>query len=368
MKISQTFALIAFGAALVLGDADARHHKKTSTPAATTEAPVATTEAPVVTTATPTATTEEPVVGTVAPADTSDASDSTSTVSTATTSLASTAATTSSSSSSEHATFGTITSGDAECVVGDPADGYISTDDVDWIWTNRMAADVVVSKALIFDQIYANNGSLNYCVRWDSNDSLPLTTASKFQSALERQYKAWNHWLIGYDCWPFDTISINMVGIAVTDASLLDWTDDSLGKIYVGDLDSDGVPMCDQTCYKHLNGGLNDDTDECSGTPWDLALWPKQGLEGGFGSWWGEEINEDNFLENIDDEELQILSHEIGHGFGLPDFYDDTDFPDSDPTDFPKCIMEAGASEIVTEGDGWMLRRAWENVSSRYFD
>jgi len=352
MKILQTLVLVAAGAVLLFEDVEASHSKTTKAPKVKkTKAPKVTkTAVPTVTpTTTPVATTTTPVPTTTTPAVVTASLTSSTTASTAT-----------------HATFGTVTSGSATCVVGDPAE-YISTSDINWIYTNRMATDVVASKALIFDQIHANKGSLDYCVRWDSTDKLSLETAKKFQSALERQYKAWNNWLIGYDCWPYDEIKINMVGVAVRDASLLDWTDDSLGKIYVGDLDADGVPQCPNACYKHLNGGLHDDTTECSGTAFDLTLWPTLGLEGGFGSWWGENINAQNFLENIDEEELQILSHEIGHGFGLPDFYDNVDFPDSDPTDFPKCIMEAGASMTVTPGDGWMLRRAWENVKPRYF-
>lgn len=230
--------------------------------------------------------------------------------------------------------------------------------------------DVPGTNCWIFDQIQLNKGSLDYCVRWDSNDTLALTTASKFADALKRQYKAWNYWLVGYDCWQFDEIDINIVGIAVTDASLLDWTDDSLGTIYVGELDSDGIPQCPDTCYKHLGGAYDADTSSCTGTPFDLSLWPttRLGDVGGYGSWWGQEVVASSLIDNLDEDEIQILSHEIGHGFGLPDFYDDTDFPDSDPSDFPKCIMQAGASTTVTEGDGWMLRRAWQNISSRYID
>ncbi|OWZ12120.1 Neutral zinc metallopeptidase [Phytophthora megakarya] len=68
-------------------------------------------------------------------------------------------------------------------------------------------------------------------------------------------------------------------------------------------------------------------------------------------------------LSMIDNDELTIIAHEIGHGFGLPDFYEKADMPS---TDFPACIMEAGRSMTVTEGDGWMLRRVLEHLKSRY--
>ncbi|GMF65411.1 unnamed protein product [Phytophthora lilii] len=78
------------------------------------------------------------------------------------------------------------------------------------------------------------------------------SVAAKFEDMLRRQFQLWNHWLIGYDCWPYEQIDIKVVGFAVRDASLLDWNDDSLGKIYEGVLDQNGVPQCPDECYKHL--------------------------------------------------------------------------------------------------------------------
>ncbi|KAE8875542.1 hypothetical protein PF005_g13269 [Phytophthora fragariae] len=156
-----------------------------------------------------------------------------------------------------------------------------------------------------------------------------------------------------------------MVGFAVKDASLLDWADDSLGKIYEGDLDSEGVPQCPQTCYRFFDNAPQTwtDTTGCKGEPFDLSLWPKQGLEGGFGYDWGQEVNLENMLQTIDEEQLTIVSHEIGQGFGLPDFYETTDQPNAQ---WPKCIMMAGSSMTVTDSGGWMLRRAYEHIRSRY--
>ncbi|KAL4086504.1 hypothetical protein PRIC1_014207 [Phytophthora ramorum] len=278
-----------------------------------------------------------------------------------------------STSSGNHATFGTVTSKSGECVIGNP-NAYVSTADIDWIWKNRIGPDaptrdanwnVADNKNWIMDHIVHNKGSLNYCVRWDSTKKLSKTVASKFKAMLERQYAAWNEWLIGYGCWPYDEIKVNLVGFAVKDASLLDWTDDSLGTITVGDLDSDGVPQCDQSCYRFYDVGLQTwtDTSSCKGEPFDLSLWPKQGLEGGFGYDWGQEVNLENMLSTVDEDQLVIVAHEIGHGFGLPDFYEDADKPNAQ---WPNCIMMAGSSMTVTPSDGWMLRRVLEHIKSRY--
>ncbi|KAH7484547.1 hypothetical protein KRP22_005712 [Phytophthora ramorum] len=269
---------------------------------------------------------------------------------------------TTSNSTGEHATFGDITSGSDKCVVGNP-NAYISTKYVDWVWQQRMSKYVPDFKNYIFDQLVTNKGSLTYCVRWDSTNKLSKSVASKFEAMLNRQFKAWNEWLIGYDCWPFEQIDVKIVGWATRDASLFDWSDDSLGTIYTTEKDADGVPQCPDACYKHTDFAANADTSACKGEPFDMSLWPTLGQGGGAGGDWGQRVDADNMLATIDGEELTIVAHEIGHGFGLPDFYETTDKP---AQDFPVCIMEAGSSPTITPGDGWMLRRVLEHVKSRY--
>ncbi|OWZ12121.1 Neutral zinc metallopeptidase [Phytophthora megakarya] len=272
------------------------------------------------------------------------------------------------------ATFGDITSGSNKCIVGKPNE-YVSSDVVDWIWENRIGPNadlkvssnknVMLNKNWIFDHLVKNQGSLNYCVRWDGTTKLTKSVAAKFEAMLTRQYKEWNKWLIGYDCWPYNEIKIKVVGFAVRDAKLLDWSDDSLGKIYEGELDPDGVPMCTQSCYRFYDQGINgwSDTSACTAQPYDISLWPHEGLDGGMGYDWGQEVNMENMLASLDSEVSTIVAHEIGHGFGLPDFYEKINQP---PSGLPACIMDAGASMSVTPADGWMLRRVLENVKSRY--
>ncbi|TMW66822.1 hypothetical protein Poli38472_011938 [Pythium oligandrum] len=248
-----------------------------------------------------------------------------------------------------------------KCVTGDPTT-YISKAYVDWIYKNRMQ-HVPDFKNFIFDQLMNNNGKLSYCVRWDSKNKLSKATASKFQKMLETQYKQWNKWLVGYGCWPFDSIQVEMVGVAVRDKALLDWSDDSLGPIYSGVVDADGVPMCPEACYKHRNFEKLSDTSTCTGKPFDISLWPTQNMGGGAGGDWGQRVDEANMISQLDADSSVIVAHEIGHGFGLPDFYQESEKPG---LDMPKMIMEAGASMSVTDGDGWILRRAWEVVRLRY--
>lgn len=61
-------------------------------------------------------------------------------------------------------------------------------------------------------------------------------------------------------------------------------------------------------------------------------------------------LGPDYMLNNLDTDNIHILLHEMGHGFGLLDFYD---WVPSGQTSF---IMRAGSAMEITEFDAWMLR------------
>ena len=63
---------------------------------------------------------------------------------------------------------------------------------------------------------------------------------------------------------------------------------------------------------------------------------------------------------------FHVLVHEIGHGFGITDFYggegESNGFP---PGGFPgngSSIMMAGSSTEITDFDAWMLRYMWSQI------
>ncbi|KAG6947974.1 hypothetical protein JG688_00015304 [Phytophthora aleatoria] len=228
-------------------------------------------------------------------------------------------------SSASHAPFETITSKPGECVVGSP-NTYVSAEDL-------------------------------------ANKKLTKEIAAKLQPMLTRQHTAWNRWIIGYDCWPYYDIKVNVVGIAVKDKSVLGWSDDSLGKIYVGDLDKDGSPQCPENCYRAADSysGKWSESSGCDGKPFDISLWPTQDLGGGWGTYWGQQVDLDNMLLYLNENELEIVSHEMGHGFGLPDF-DQQPKPDN----FKPYIMDAMPSSTVRDTDGWLLCRVLENKKHNY--
>ena len=66
-------------------------------------------------------------------------------------------------------------------------------------------------------------------------------------------------------------------------------------------------------------------------------------------------------MGNLNSENIHVLLHEIGHTYGLDDFYD------WDPLDGRQgFLMRAGSATAITEFDGWMLRDFWRHLKSRY--
>ncbi|KAE9093493.1 hypothetical protein PF006_g24424 [Phytophthora fragariae] len=306
-------------------------------------------------------------------------------------------------STAAHAPFGNIKSKPGACVVSDPKT-YISPKDLQWVWDNRMKSEVGAYDNWVMDHLVANKGTINYCVRCDSQQSkLSKAQAAKFQAMLTRQqlrlhfavYKTgsrpqgtrpargwrvplrrrlhlqdqhalWNRWLIGYNCWPYNEIKVNIVGWAAREASDLGWSDGSLGKIYIGDLDQDGAPQCPENCYRSVDGspGGWSESSGCDGKPFDISLWPKQAMAAGLGGLGTSnfiQVDLNDMLEHIDDNELTIVAHEMGHSFGLSDFYEQPK-----PANFKPCLMDALTSDALRDTDGWMLRRVLDNKKSKY--
>lgn len=248
---------------------------------------------------------------------------------------------------------------------------------IEWVYKNRMVKEGSVSRRnTIFDQIYAGNGTLNYVVRWQSKEKLTLEARKKMESMISRQINNWAQYLVGYDGWPYDHITVKIVGWAVTDSSIIEdkqsdeivYIDCSYDSLSEGSSIPSQLPNAPSAIsrfdhFEDSNYSYPDGLDK----RFDMYLWGTTGFNGGAGGDWGQRMSEEYILSQLDSNEVHILEHEIGHGFGLPDFYEEADRPSGG---FPtNTIMWAGDSMSITSWDYWMLRYTWSQLnddSSRF--
>jgi hypothetical protein len=210
-----------------------------------------------------------------------------------------------------------------------------------------------------WDQIMATGGKINYCVRWDSQNTVTVQTRDAIEAKLQQQYDVWFDQMAGFSEFPFDQIDVNVVGWAARDRNLLQWNDTSV-DVYIGDI-RENAPQCAEACgrFFHQDGNYS----QCPGGAshhYDQSLWLTQGMGGGAGGDWGQRMGQEYFVNSLNSNQITIYLHELGHTFGLDDFYDWT------PTGQCCFIMNAGSSATVTEFDVWMLRDWWRHLKSRY--
>jgi hypothetical protein len=214
-----------------------------------------------------------------------------------------------------------------------------------------------------WDQIMANRGYVNYCVRWDSNAPVSAALRDQIHASLTRQFTKWMSVMVengqGWENWPYTNVPVRVVGWAVRNRSTLQWTDNSV-DIYVNDI-NENAPQCSRACgrFFHQDGNYS----QCPGgvaRHYDMSLWLTQGMGGGAGGDWGQRMGSEYFVNNLNANNIHIYLHEVGHTFGLDDFYDWT------PTGQCCFLMKAGSAAQITEFDKWMFRDWWRHLKSRY--
>ncbi|MGW2885535.1 hypothetical protein ACWDDN_09300 [Streptomyces griseoruber] len=215
-----------------------------------------------------------------------------------------------------------------------------------------------------WDQVMANRGSINYCVRWESDAPVSTALRDRIHTALKKQFAKWmaaqTENSRAYNNWPYTTVPVNIVGWAVKNRSTLQWTDTSV-DVYTNVLDSAGAPQCAPDCgrFFHQDGNYS----RCPGGTarhYDQSLWLTKGFQGGAGGDWGQRVGQEYFTSALGQEDIHIYLHEVGHTFGLDDFYDWT------PTGQCCFLMNAGTATRITDFDKWMLRDFWRHLKSRY--
>jgi hypothetical protein len=210
-----------------------------------------------------------------------------------------------------------------------------------------------------WDQVFANGGYINYCVRWDSSAPVSAALRDNIHAALQRQFKKWMDVMVGHNNWPYTEVPVKVVGWAVRDRNTLQWSDNSV-DIYVNNI-RENAPQCSEPCGRFFNQGGQ--YPNCPGGPshhYDMSLWLTAGFGGGAGGDWGQRVGSEYFTGNLNAANMHIFLHEVGHTFGLDDFYDWT------PTGQCCFLMKAGSASQITEFDTWMFRDWWRHLKSRY--
>lgn len=267
--------------------------------------------------------------------------------------------------------------------ISDMPSDFVSA--ADWIWTNRIEREGSTTRRnTIFDMIVAGKGTINYVVKWQSYRTVTYEQRQKFETMLSECINGWNDWLAGYENWPYDHIDVNIVGWAVIDKnSLLDLHDDEVvytdTKYYDSQYDTsngrDTIPdkepyaPSEISRFDHFTeknyqypGGLD--------KRFDMYMWATQGFPdiGGCGGDWGQRLSDTAYLNMIDGSGIHVLEHEIGHGFGMTDFYGgEGEIDGFPPGGFPggeNSLMMAGSAAKITNFDGWMLRYMWTKIKN----
>ncbi|KAL3658582.1 hypothetical protein V7S43_016466 [Phytophthora oleae] len=179
------------------------------------------------------------------------------------------------------ATFGDITSGTDKCVVGTPTSTSPPTL---WIGSGRTECG---PQGQIQQERYEQQ----------ELDPRPPCEEPGLTQLLRplgchvgSPVQGLNKWLVGYDCWPYNDIKVNIVGWATRDASLFEWTDDwSMGATSM------------QTVCRSAPSPVTASTM--------LGSVAGPGLDGGMGYDWGQEVNMENMMATLDDEELTVVAH-----------------------------------------------------------
>jgi hypothetical protein len=196
---------------------------------------------------------------------------------------------------------------------------------------------------LALDMIMRRDGALTYCVRYNSSEPVSLEQRDGVQDALRRGVNAWFSYLVGYDCFPYAEIDVQVVGWAVADRNTLQWDDDGVVDVFVDGGGGNGGPGCN--------------------TEYDMDLRLTEGLGfTGFGEAFGQEVDRADYMANLDGL-FHIWLHEFGHGFGFPDYYDWDSWGGG--LEGPNSVMVAGRAIVVTEWDGWMLRHYYTELKVR---
>jgi hypothetical protein len=239
---------------------------------------------------------------------------------------------------------------------------------VDESWKAQLGSNIKSRKAWNLDNVMLNKGAMNLCVRWGATSAVPEQVRMNLASTVERWFNDWFKGLGDYGCFPYgDGIKVKITGWAVRPGkeSLLAGVDPSI-PVYT-ETDGDGEPKCPDACssfvhWDHDFSGCKQGADNHS----DYWLWfddmlSSQPGAAAVGGDWGLRMPVGTFIGAFSKPSDHIVEHEMGHGFGIQDYYDWTG---SKPKGGSIMIVGSTQSEPPTTADIWLLRRTWKEMKT----
>jgi hypothetical protein len=96
-----------------------------------------------------------------------------------------------------------------------PPASMVKALDTTWAWLAGRRPNDLFRKGWIPSQINDNDGKLNYCIRWHSQDGIAdAATRATILKGLQVQSQKWADVLIGFDGWPYTKVPVKIVGWA----------------------------------------------------------------------------------------------------------------------------------------------------------
>ncbi|MCL2455970.1 MAG: InlB B-repeat-containing protein, partial [Defluviitaleaceae bacterium] len=268
----------------------------------------------------------------------------------------------------------------------------------DWFKDSRHVHEPVLfgRNNLIFDQIWAGNGTLNFAIRWDSNVVMSFEDRRLIQNLLHEEVNRWTRPLMGFEDWPFGEIQVTVVGWAVRNINVIQdrrpservWVNNvrraPFGASEIPGNSGDLQPSLPDNMSRFVNfSGANAGTFTYpSGlhNRFDMYLWGTSnssgtsGIGGGAGGDWGTRMGctQTRNAARLNPPGAMVLSHEIGHGFGKYDFYGiigiDRPYPTADGTLFNSgTATTTGLRSVMVVGGGTNVPSVYDEWNIRYY-
>jgi hypothetical protein len=240
---------------------------------------------------------------------------------------------------------------------------------IDESWNREGKPNITNRSVWLSDSAMKGKGQINVCVRWGATSAMTTDVRDKLQSQMELWMNQWFSKVYPYDCFPYEKIVVKITGYAVRPGkeSLMPsgtspvYTDQESGSTPAGE------PKCPDACGLFFN--WDHKFPSCAGgeeAHFDYSLWLDDALPGGGGAAavggdWGLRMPVADFIRSLGVTANDTVLHEMGHGFGLSDYYTWTG---SRPEGGSILIVGSSRTGLPTEGDKWLVRRYWKETKT----